>query len=205
MAKAADADFRLYINRERDPAFRAGRGRKRDRWLSPSPRQDGSPAARSGCPPYRPQSSSASRFTAGPAGFLNFSQSGERPDRYRDPSRFETIPQPPLAGVLEDQSCSRCSLSRIPCLAFRKMLASVALRTSIGSRRKSAPFSSSRSKAYRNAHPLTFVPDDAIACSKHPRDQCRRGVPVIGVDHADDAIVHVAVAATDYVPAVDSA
>jgi hypothetical protein len=30
---------------------------------------------------HRPQSSSASRFTAGAAGFLNFSQSGERPDR----------------------------------------------------------------------------------------------------------------------------
>ena len=29
----------------------------------------------------RPQSSSASRFTAGAAGFLNFSQSGDRPDR----------------------------------------------------------------------------------------------------------------------------
>ena len=29
----------------------------------------------------RPQSSSASRFTAGADGFLNFSQSGERPDR----------------------------------------------------------------------------------------------------------------------------
>ena len=29
----------------------------------------------------RPQSSSASRFTAGASGFLNFSQSGERPDR----------------------------------------------------------------------------------------------------------------------------
>ena len=28
-----------------------------------------------------PQSSSASRFTAGASGFLNFSQSGERPDR----------------------------------------------------------------------------------------------------------------------------
>ena len=43
-----------------------------------------------------PQSSSPSRFTAGTAGFLNFSQSGERPDRYRDPSRFETIPSSPI-------------------------------------------------------------------------------------------------------------
>ena len=30
---------------------------------------------------HRPQSSSASRFTAGAAGFLNFSQSGDLPDR----------------------------------------------------------------------------------------------------------------------------
>jgi hypothetical protein len=29
---------------------------------------------------HRPQSSSASRLTAGASGFLNFSQSGERPD-----------------------------------------------------------------------------------------------------------------------------
>jgi hypothetical protein len=36
----------------------------------------------------RPQCSSASRFTAGACGFLNLSQSGERPDRYRDPSRL---------------------------------------------------------------------------------------------------------------------
>jgi len=31
--------------------------------------------------PHFAQSSSASRFTAGASGFLNFSQSGERPDR----------------------------------------------------------------------------------------------------------------------------
>jgi hypothetical protein len=30
---------------------------------------------------HRDQSSSASRLTAGPSGFLNLSQSGERPDR----------------------------------------------------------------------------------------------------------------------------
>jgi hypothetical protein len=39
-----------------------------------------------------PQSSSASRFTAGAAGFLNFSQSFERPERQREPSRFDTMP-----------------------------------------------------------------------------------------------------------------
>jgi hypothetical protein len=32
---------------------------------------------------YRPQSSSASRFTAGASGFFDLSQSGERPERVR--------------------------------------------------------------------------------------------------------------------------
>jgi len=62
--------------------------------------------------------------------------------------------QPHLAGVPEDNvtlGCSRCSFRRTPCLALRRMLANVALRTSIGSRRRSVPFSSSWSKAYRNA------------------------------------------------------
>ena len=50
-----------------------------------------------------PQSSSASRLTAGASGFLNFIRSGVRPDRYRDPSLFETIPSSPiLPGVTED-------------------------------------------------------------------------------------------------------
>jgi hypothetical protein len=45
----------------------------------------------------------ASRLTAGASGFLNFIQSGVRPDRYRDPSLFETIPSSPiLPGVTED-------------------------------------------------------------------------------------------------------
>jgi hypothetical protein len=39
-----------------------------------------------------PQSSSASRFTAGAAGFLNLSQSQERPEIEGDPRRFDTIP-----------------------------------------------------------------------------------------------------------------
>jgi hypothetical protein len=42
-----------------------------------------------------PQSSSASRFTAGAAGFLTLIQSGERPRRYIDPSRFDTMPSQP--------------------------------------------------------------------------------------------------------------
>ena len=37
---------------------------------------------------YRPQSFSASRFTAGLFGFLILIQSGERPERYRKPRRF---------------------------------------------------------------------------------------------------------------------
>src|SRR5262249_51812743 len=41
----------------------------------------------------RPQSSSASRLTAGAFGFLTLTQCGERPERYSEPSRFETIPR----------------------------------------------------------------------------------------------------------------
>jgi hypothetical protein len=43
----------------------------------------------------RPQSSSASRVTAGALGFLTFTQCGHRPDRYGEPSRFDTIPSQP--------------------------------------------------------------------------------------------------------------
>ena len=57
-----------------------------------------------------PQSSSASRFTAGAAGFLIFSQSSTRPDRYGEPSRLDTIPsQPSLDGNLADV-CAVCAL-----------------------------------------------------------------------------------------------
>ena len=38
--------------------------------------------------PHRPQSSSASRFTAGASGFFNFSQSGERPRSCRSEELF---------------------------------------------------------------------------------------------------------------------
>ena len=44
-----------------------------------------------------PQSSSASRRTAGAAGFLIFSQSFTRPERYVEPSRFDTMPSQPSA------------------------------------------------------------------------------------------------------------
>src|ERR1700730_18090536 len=42
-----------------------------------------------------PQSSSASRVTAGACGFLLLIQSGERPERYRESLRFDTIPSSP--------------------------------------------------------------------------------------------------------------
>jgi hypothetical protein len=38
-----------------------------------------------------PQSSSASRVTAGTFGFLTLTQCGERPERYGEPRRFETM------------------------------------------------------------------------------------------------------------------
>jgi hypothetical protein len=43
---------------------------------------------------HPPQSSSASRFTAAQAGFF-LSQSGERPERYGEPLRFDTMPSRP--------------------------------------------------------------------------------------------------------------
>ena len=42
-----------------------------------------------------PHSSSASRFTAGAAGFLNLSQCRVRPLTYGEPSRFDTMPSLP--------------------------------------------------------------------------------------------------------------
>ena len=43
----------------------------------------------------RLQSSSASRLTAGALGFLTFTQCATRPERYGEPSRFETMPSQP--------------------------------------------------------------------------------------------------------------
>jgi hypothetical protein len=40
-------------------------------------------------------SSSASRFTAGEAGFLTLIQSADRPNRYGEPRRFDTMPSQP--------------------------------------------------------------------------------------------------------------
>src|SRR5215471_6772115 len=42
-----------------------------------------------------PQSSSASRLTAGAFGFLTFTQCDERPERYSEPTRLLTIPSQP--------------------------------------------------------------------------------------------------------------
>jgi hypothetical protein len=47
------------------------------------------------------QSSSASRVTAGAAGFFTLSQQSARPGRYGDPRRFDTMPSQPSA-----QACS---------------------------------------------------------------------------------------------------
>jgi hypothetical protein len=63
---------------------------------------------------HLPPSSSPSRFTAGASGFLNFSQSLERPDRYCDPSRFDTMPSRPILQAWRNTrspGCVRCSLS----------------------------------------------------------------------------------------------
>jgi hypothetical protein len=61
-----------------------------------------------------PQSSSASRRPAGAAGFLIFTQLSDRPERYLDPSRLETMPsQPSLRAASKTRSPSalKCSLS----------------------------------------------------------------------------------------------
>jgi hypothetical protein len=48
-------------------------------------------------PRLAPQSSSASRLTAGAAGFLILSQSLSRPERYVEPSRLDTMLSQPGA------------------------------------------------------------------------------------------------------------
>jgi hypothetical protein len=80
-------------------------------------------------------------------------QSGERPERYAESLRFDTIPSSPILQACAKTvapSPSMCSLNRMPGLALATIGASVALRTSSGSCRRSSPFSSIRSKAYRN-------------------------------------------------------
>src|SRR5262249_17491839 len=98
-------------------------------------------------------SSWGSLFSAGASEFFILSQSGERPERYIESLRFDTMPSSPILQAWAKTvgpSPSRCSLKRKPRPALASVLRSVALRTSRGSRRRSSPFSSTRSKAYRN-------------------------------------------------------
>ena len=47
------------------------------------------------------RSSSDSPFTAGAAGFLTLIQSFDRPNRYGEPSRFDTTPRIRAYGMME--------------------------------------------------------------------------------------------------------
>jgi hypothetical protein len=58
-------------------------------------------AALQAASPFHRQSSSASRRTAGDAGFLTLSQCAERPARYGEPKRFETMPSQPSAHACD--------------------------------------------------------------------------------------------------------
>jgi hypothetical protein len=99
------------------------------------------------------QSSSAFRFTAAAFGFLDLTQCGERPELYGESRRLDTMPSRPslqaCSNTSTPSSSSRCSLNRRPGDAAASTSANVALRTASGSRRRSAQFSSIRSKAYR--------------------------------------------------------
>src|SRR5258708_4828075 len=60
------------------------------------------------------ESSSSSRRTASHAGFFDLSQSGERPERYVDVLRFDTMPSRPILHAWANtvgSSASMCSLS----------------------------------------------------------------------------------------------
>ena len=96
----------------------------------------------------RPQSSTASRVTAGAFGFLTVSQCRGRPERYGEPSRSLTIPSQPswqAASKTSAPSSSKCSFrTMLRCEPLRSS-ASSRLRSSIGCRRRSLPSSSSRS------------------------------------------------------------
>src|SRR5262249_6267736 len=92
-------------------------------------------------PSLEPQSSSPSRRTAGASEFFILSQSGERPERYIESLRFDTMPSSPILQAWAKTvgpSPSKCSLKRRPRPALASILRSVALRTSSGSRRMSS-------------------------------------------------------------------
>src|SRR6516165_12109087 len=85
------------VTRGPPPAvFRFAHGRVCDDSASASSRDHG--CARHGlehlgfAADHRLQSASASRFTAGASGLLLWTQSGERPDLYRESFRFDTMP-----------------------------------------------------------------------------------------------------------------
>src|SRR3954463_15660038 len=72
----------------------------------------------------RPQSSSASRFTAGASGFLNFNQSGGRPERYVEPKRLETMPSSPILQACANTmspGCVRWGVELHPRLALGEL------------------------------------------------------------------------------------
>ena len=126
------------------------------------------------CPPRSDHSRNWRRTViAGAFGFLALSQRGVRPNRYGDPSRFDTMPsQPSLHACLKIMapSPSKCSLGTMFVGAPRSSFASRCLRCSIGSRRKSSPSNSRTSNAQWTAAAL-------VCClrisSKRP-NRCRR-------------------------------
>ena len=87
-----------------------------------------------------------------------------------------------LAGVCKHQRAVvgmlKVSFRRTPGRLLRRMLASVALRTSIGSRRMSVPFSSSRSKAKRKAR-ASFRRWRSVAKMARPRSSQHTTSPSI--------------------------
>src|SRR5262249_20673711 len=76
-----------------------------------------------------PQSSSASRVTAGAFGLFILCQSGERPERYGESFLFDTMPSSPILHAWAKTvgpSPSICSLNRMPGRALATIDASVA-------------------------------------------------------------------------------
>src|SRR5262249_52105622 len=91
---------------------------------------------------------------SGAAGFLNLSQSRVRPARYREPSRFDTIPsQPSAQACLNTMSpgSSNVALTTMPASGLRTSWARRVLRRSMGSGRRSLPSSSIRSSRKNNS------------------------------------------------------
>src|SRR5262249_44416526 len=143
---------------------------------------DGTSGAKAHAYHQRPpiQSSSASRFTAAASAFFILSQSDERKEREAGTLRCETMPSRPRLKAWAktvEQSSSIWSLNPMPGLALATIDASVALLTSSGSRRRSSPFSSIKSKAYTSgakAHayhqrPLSNPPPPRASLPAHPR------------------------------------